>query len=70
MLSVPIEKEVTKMDKDVNEIVLTISYKIKFIWSARLMATSLSKLVDNLTQENYIIRYKECNRFLEFENAK
>ena len=45
--SVPIEKEVTNID---NESVVTISYKIKFIDSARFMATSLSSLVDNLTK--------------------
>ena len=39
--SVPIEKEVTKINKDGNESVVTISYKIKFIDSARFMATSL-----------------------------
>ena len=32
--SVPIEKEITKIDKDGNESVVTISYKIKFINSA------------------------------------
>ena len=38
--SVPIEKELTNIDKDGNEIVVTISYKMKFIDSARFMATS------------------------------
>ena len=38
--SVQIEKEVTKIDKDGNESVVTISYKIKFIDSARFMTTS------------------------------
>ena len=38
--SVLIEKEVTKIDKDGNESVATISYKRKFIDSARFMATS------------------------------
>ena len=33
--SIPIEKEVIKIDKDGNEIVITISFKIKFIDSAR-----------------------------------
>ena len=37
--SAPIEKEVTKIDKDLNESVVTISYKIKFFDSARFMAT-------------------------------
>ena len=43
---IPIEKEVTKIDKYGNEKVVTISYKIKFIDSERFMATSLSNLVD------------------------
>ena len=33
--SIPIEKEVIKIDKDGNEIVITISFKIKFIDNAR-----------------------------------
>ena len=45
-----IEKEVTNIDKDGNESVVPISYKITFIDSARFMATSLSNLVDNLTE--------------------
>ena len=48
--SVPIKKEVIKIDKDGNKSVETISYKIKFIDSMRFMTTSLSKLVDNLTE--------------------
>ena len=48
--SVPIEKEVTKIDKDSNESVATRSYKIKFINSARFMASLLSNLVDNLAE--------------------
>ena len=48
--SILIEKEVTKIDKDVNESVVFMSYEIKFIDSAKFMATSLSNLVDNLTQ--------------------
>ena len=39
---VPLEKEIIKIDKNGNESVVTISYKIKFINRARLMATSLS----------------------------
>ena len=48
--SIPIEKQVTNVDKENNESVVTISYKIKFIDSARFMATSLPNLVDNLTE--------------------
>ena len=47
------------MDKDGNEIVVTISYKIKFINSARFMATSLSNLVDNLTVPIHKIKCKD-----------
>ena len=39
--SIPIEKEVTNIDKDDNESVVTISFKIKFIDSVRFMASSL-----------------------------
>ena len=39
-ISAPIEKEVTEINKDGNESVAIISYKIKFIDSARFMAIS------------------------------
>ena len=48
--SAPIKKEITKIDKDGNESVDNISYKIKYTDSARFMATSLSNLVDNLAE--------------------
>ena len=41
--SVPIKKRIGNKDME-------ITYKIKFIDSFRFMATSLSKLVDNLTE--------------------
>ena len=59
IFSVPIEKEVTNIDKDGNESVFTISYKMKFIDSARFMAISLSNLVDNLTEEIHKIKRKD-----------
>ena len=68
--SVPIEKEVTKIGKDGNESVDTISYKIKFIDSARFMATSLSNLVDNFAEGIHKIKCKDCNCFLEYESVK
>ena len=37
--SVPIKKEITKKDKDGNDKIIKISYKIKFIDSFRLMST-------------------------------
>ena len=48
--SVPIEKEVTHIDEDGNESVVTLSYRMKFIDSAKFMASSLSNLVDNLVE--------------------
>ena len=68
--SVSIEKEVTNIDKDGNESVVTISYKIKFIDGARFMATSLSNLVDNLTEGIHKIKCKECDCCCENESMK
>ena len=64
--SVPVEKEVTNIDRDGNESVVTISYKIKFIDSARFMVTSLSILVDNLTKGINKIKCKYCDCLLEY----
>ena len=66
---IPIEKEVTKTDKDSNESVVTISYKIKFI-SARFMVSSLSDLFDNLAEGIHKIKCKDCDCFLAYEKVK
>ena len=57
--SVPIEKEVIKTDKDVNESVVTISYKIKFIDSAKCQLH-----YQNLSITSHLINYKclSCNK--------
>ena len=49
MFSVPVEKEIRKVDKDSKEDIIIISYK-KIINSARFMASSLSNIVDNLPE--------------------
>ena len=67
---VSIEKEVTEIDQDGKESVPTISYKTKYIDSARFMATSLSNLVDYLTEGIYNIKCKDCDCFLENEIVK
>ena len=69
-LFVPIEKEITKTDKDGYESIVTISYKIKFIDSARFMANSLSNLVDNLVEGIRKSNCKYCDYFLEYESVK
>ena len=69
-LSFPIEEKIVKIDKDGYDSVLTTSYKIKFVESARFMATSLSNLVDNLTGESHKIKCKDCGCFLEYESSK
>ena len=58
--SFPIEKEVTKS-------VVTISYEVKYIDSARFMATSLSNLIDNLTERIHKINVKIVIVFLNMK---
>ena len=68
--SVPIEKEVTNIYKDDHGSVITISYKIKFIDSARFNASSLSNLVDNFAEGIHKIKCKDCHSFVEYESVK
>ena len=68
--SFPIEKEAMKFDKNGNESVVTVPYKIKFVDAARFMATSLSNLVDNLTEGIHKSKYQDCDCFLEYESVK
>ena len=56
---VPIKKEVIKIDNEGHESVVTLSYKIKLIDSARFMATSL------LTEGIPKIKCKDCDFFLD-----
>ena len=67
--SVPIKKEIKKINKDGNKSVANISYKIKLIDSAGFMAGSLSNLVDNLAEGIHRIKCKCCDCFLEYESV-
>ena len=56
--SVSIDKEVTRIDKNGKEIKKkTISYRLQFIDSARFMASSLSKIANNLAEGIHKIKY-------------
>ena len=60
--SVPIKKRIENKNID-------ITYKIKFIDSFRFMATSLSKLVDNLTENIHNDKCLKCMSNLCFVNV-
>ena len=67
--SVPIEREIKKIDKDGSEGITTLSYKIKFIDIARFIPSSLSNLADNLAEGIHKVKCKDCNCFLEYESV-
>ena len=83
--TVPMEKEVTGIDNDKEEVTKNISYRLQFIDCARFMA-NLSNIVDNFSEwihkikckyehndkkcENCRIKYKYCDCFLEYTNFK
>ena len=72
--SVPIKKQITKIDKDGNDTIVNISYKIKYIDSFRFMSSSLSSLVNNLTVDKIknIFSYEceDCNNKLDYLRFK
>ena len=80
------EKEVTRIDKNGEEVTKNISYFLQCIDSAKCVASTISNLVNNLSEGIYRIKckyrhddkkcetcrtkYKYCNCFLEFTNFK
>ena len=84
--TVPIEKEVTRIDKNQEEITKSILYILQFIDSARFMAGSLTNLVNNISEgihrikckfghddkkcETCGIKHKHCDCFLEYKILK
>ena len=56
--SVSIEKEMKNVIK-----ILNVSFRIKFIDSAKFMTNYLSKLANNLAEEIHKITCKDCNCF-------
>ena len=85
-ITVPIEIEVRRINKNWEEITKNMSYILEFINSARFLARSLSNLVNNLSEgihkikckfghddkkcETCRIKYKYCDSFLEYINFK
>ena len=69
-LSVPIKKKITKIDKDVNDKIVNISYKIKFIDSFRFMSSSLSSLVSNLSDGLHIDKCTDCKSCFDYMITK
>ena len=69
LFSVPTKKKITKIDKDGNDKIVDVSYKIKFINSFRFMSSSLSSLVDNLTADEikniFSCECEDCNKKLD-----
>ena len=84
--TVLVEKKVTRVDKNREEITRNISYILLFIDSTRFMGSSLSNLVNNHSDgihkikckcghndkkwETCEIKYKYCDCFLEYINFK
>ena len=71
---VPIKKQITKIDKDGNDKIVNISYKIKFIDSFRFILSSLSSLVDNLATDEikniFSCECEDCNNKLDYLRFK
>ena len=68
--SVSSKKEITKTDKDGNDKITKISYKIKFIDSFRFMSSSLSNLVDNLSEWLHSDKCTNFKPYLDYITAK
>ena len=68
--SVPVKKEITKKDKNGNDKITKISYKIKFIDTYRFMSTLLSNLVSNLSEGLHNDRCIDCKSCLDYMAIK
>ena len=66
--SVPINKKNYKKDKDGNDKIVNIPYRLKFIDNYRFMPASLSSLVDNLSHGLH--KCKDCESSLEYINGE
>ena len=67
IFSVPVEKEVTIIDKKGKDITKTMSYKLQFIDSPIFIASLISNLVNTLAER---INKIKCKIGYETENSK
>ena len=63
--SVPIKKEITKIDKDDDDKIMKILYKTKFTDSFRFMSSSLPSLADNLPEGLHSDKCIDCKSCLD-----
>ena len=64
------KKEVTKTDKVGNDKIMKISYKVKLVDSFRFMSSSLSSLVDNLSEGLHSDKCTDCKSCLDYTTTK
>ena len=67
---VPMKKKITKIDKYGNDKIVNISYKIKFIDSFRFMSSTLSRLVDTLSEGLHSDQCTDCKSCLDYMSVK
>ena len=70
IFTVPIEKEAIRIDKNGEEITKIVSYILQFINSARFMESSLSNLVNNLSERLHRIKCKYEHDVKKYETYK
>ena len=68
-MTVPIEKEVTRTDKNGEETTKNISYILQFIDSTRFMVGSISILVNNLSEGIHKMKCKYRHDDKKFETC-
>ena len=61
----PVKKKIKNKKK-----IIEITYKIKFVDCCRFMSTSLSKLIDNLSEGIHNNRSVDCKSFLDYMKTK
>ena len=66
--SVPVEKQVTEINKDCDKSAVTISYKKNLLIVQDVCQLHYQIFANNLTEGIHKIKCKYCDRFLEYES--